>query len=66
MECSVTNITKQEAIFVVRESAILAPFTLLALPTSPDDGRDSDMSTSVEVVLATNSAKKKILEFFRG
>lgn len=65
MERTVANITQKETILVVGKATVLAPFALLTLPARPYHGSDSDLGTSVEVMLAADRAKQKVFELVR-
>jgi len=62
---TVANVTEKEAVVVSNLSTVLAPFALLALPASPDDGRDPYMGARVEVVLAALGAEEQVHEVLR-
>ena len=48
---TITNITEQKTVFVVRNAADLAPLTFLALPPCTDDSCDANLKACVEVML---------------
>ena len=65
MEGPVADVTQQVAVILVGLAAILAPFALLALPTTADNWSDSDVGTRVVVVLAAGRAEQQVFEFLR-
>ena len=52
-------------VLVAALPTVLAAFTLLTLPSSPDPLRDLDVVSGVEVVLATRGAVQQVTQLGR-